>query len=189
MNDLKLFMVLVGCRPIGRNTEQHDVFFGIGNEINDLIPDLLLFWPAANNNIHIDAWRLVTQVDGYQVSIELMNAINSIKQISSTSLFFINLGGYKAGEFEEFHYKMIIAAPDKWLAIKHAKQTAFFKHTGFKGASSHIDDKYGIGVDDLFEVKEILPLNIKNKYQIKLTPHIDNNTDELHLGYMKLNSL
>ncbi|MEP6700612.1 MAG: DUF1543 domain-containing protein, partial [Bacteroidota bacterium] len=29
----KLFMLLIGCKPLGRNIEQHDIFFGIGETI------------------------------------------------------------------------------------------------------------------------------------------------------------
>lgn len=57
MAQLKLFMVLIGCKPEGRHTEQHDIFFGIGSELRDLIPDMLAFWPEANGKLHIDGWR------------------------------------------------------------------------------------------------------------------------------------
>ena len=30
-------MVLLGCRPPGRFTEQHDIFFGIGNSLKELV--------------------------------------------------------------------------------------------------------------------------------------------------------
>ena len=36
MANLKLFMVLLGCTPRGRNTEQHDIF-GVGEELQDLL--------------------------------------------------------------------------------------------------------------------------------------------------------
>jgi len=52
---------------------------------------------------------------------------------------------------------MIVAAGDKGEAVKQAKNTAFYKHTGFKGADSHIDKKYGVDVDDFFEIADISP--------------------------------
>jgi hypothetical protein len=55
MSPLKLFMVLLGCTPAGRNTEQHDVFFSIGSGLKDLIPDIVDCWPEAKGKIHIDA--------------------------------------------------------------------------------------------------------------------------------------
>ena len=125
MNNLHLFIALVGCRPPGRNTEQHDVFFGIGKEIKDLIPDLKNFWLEAKNKIHLDAWRQVDYVDNFKVEILLKEDNAEFTDLENSKLFFINLGGYKPDEFEEFYYKIIIVATDKNAAIKRAKQTAF----------------------------------------------------------------
>ena len=181
-------MVLAGCRPPGRNTEQHDVFFGIGKNIKDILPDLFNFWPEAKKEIHLDAWREVTQVAGCAISI-VPHDLFKTSVANDSKLFFINLGGYKKGEFEEFHYKMIIAAANKDLAIQQAKQSAFYRHTGFTTAPAHIDDKFGIDVDDIFEIKDILPTGIKNKYHLVITASTNTHQDILHLGYMPLNKL
>jgi hypothetical protein len=84
---------------------------------------------------------------------------------------------------------MVVAATDKAAAIKQAKQTAFFKHTHFEGASSHVDDKYGVDVDDLYTIDEILPAATKELYAIELNPIKEAQCDELHLGYFKFDSL
>lgn len=175
-------MLLIGATPPERNIEQHDVFFGIGESIKDLVPDVLAFWPG-NNKLHFDAWREINNVNGYKVEVALKN---ENKQHSAFKLFFINLGGYKQNEFEEFHYKMVIAAADKSEAINLSKQTAFFKHTSFKGATSHIDDKFGVDVDDVYEIKDILPAGVKEKYNISVMPADSPIEDELSLGYFKL---
>lgn len=176
-------MFLIGATPQGRNIEQHDVFFGIGESVKEMIPEIVEFWPEAREKMHIDAWREVTVVEGYKVTVV---AANDEQFTGSASLFFINLGGYKPDEFEEFHYKLIIPAIDKTGAITRAKQTAFFKHTGFAGAPSHVDDKFGIDVDDLFEIKDILPEKAKAQYRIVVTkdssPAVE---DIIHLGYFK----
>ena len=178
----KLYMLLIGASPRERNIEQHDVFFGIGDSIKDLVPGVTAFWPG-NNKLHFDAWREVTNVNGYKVEVVLRT---ENKQTSLFKLFFINLGGYKQTEFEEFHYKMVIAATDKAEAVNISKQTAFFKHTGFKGATSHIDDKFGVDVDDIYEIADILPVFAKEKYSIIVTPDVSLAEDEIHLGYFKL---
>jgi len=67
-------MILLGCTPKGRLTEQHDVFFGIGNSLKELIPQMKEFWPEANGQIHIDAWREVTNVENYNVEIVTKNS-------------------------------------------------------------------------------------------------------------------
>jgi hypothetical protein len=183
----KLFMLLVGCRPPGRNTEQHDTFFSIAPTVKDLVPGLKAFWPEAKKNLHIDAWREVRQVDGYTVEVHPRGEVT--EQEVDVRLFFINLGGYKRDEFDEFHYKLIIAAADKGAAIMRAKDTAFFRHTGFKGATAHVDDKYGVDVDDVYELTDILPEDIKKQYAIVLSKATEDKEDELHLGYFRLDKL
>jgi len=182
----KLFMVLIGCKPNGRHTEQHDIFFGIASQLRDLIPEMLSFWPEANGRLHVDGWREVTQVDGQEITIHPRSA--DLAQ-QAMKLFFINLGGYKKDEFEEFHYKMVVAAPDSSSAIKTAKKTAFFKHTHFDGAKSHVDDKYGIDVDDLYTIEEVLSAETLSKFQIELSTAVEPREDPLHLGYFKLSAL
>jgi hypothetical protein len=185
MRQLKLFMLLVGCKPPGRYTEQHDIFFGIGHSLAELVPDLIAFWPDSGK-LHIDAWREVTMVDGFSVTIiEKEKARSSVDE----KLFFINLGGYKEQEFEEYHYKILSVGKQKGDAIQQAKQTAFYKHTCFTGADSHIDDKYGIDVDDLYEIEDVLPAHLKEKYALQIFPAKTDVADEWHLGYTKLSSL
>jgi hypothetical protein len=187
MSDLKLYMLLLGCKPEGRNTEQHDLFFGIGKTLGDIKQDIIDFWKEAKGKIHIDAWREVQLVDSYK--IEVANREGAAASTNNEKLFFINLGGYKQNEFEEYHYKMLTVATDKGVAIQKAKQTAFYKHTGFEGAVSHVDDKYGIDVDDIYEIEDILPSHLKEKYSIQLTKATEIKEDKVHLGYLKIDKL
>jgi len=184
---LKLYMVMLGCKPEGRFTEQHDIFFGIGKSLKDLIPQMKTFWPEAKGRIHIDAWREVTLVDHF--SIEIV-ANKAMEKPVSDNLYFINLGGYKENEFEEYHYKMLTVAENLASASKNAKATAFYKHCGFKGATSHIDDKYGIDVDDIYKVSDILPIQYKELYSLKITTvKTFFEEDQLHIGYLKLDKI
>nr|WP_199158240.1 DUF1543 domain-containing protein [Pedobacter sp. ASV2] len=181
----KLFMLMLGCKPEGRQTEQHDIFFGIASSLQQLIPDIFAFWPEAKDKIHVDAWREVNYVDGCKVEVvEARETINN-----ELSLFFLNLGGYRPNEFDEPHYKMLLATPDKATAIKQAKETAFYKHTWFDGATSHIDDKYGVDVDDAFEINDVLSTKIKSLYKLKLTAAESIITDEIHLGYLPIKNI
>ena len=50
-----LYMIMLGCTPKGRFTEQHDIFFGIGTSLKELVADMKSFWPEAKGKIHIDA--------------------------------------------------------------------------------------------------------------------------------------
>lgn len=154
--------------------------------MSDVKHDILDFWKEADGKIHIDGWREVKSVDDYK--IEIVNK----KDISSShkeKLFFINLGGYKQNEFEEYHYKLLTVATGKGVGIQKAKQTAFYRHTGFEGAVSHIDDKYGIDVDEIYEIEDILPSHLKEQYSIQITKTGIAKEDELHLGYLKIDKI
>lgn len=190
MAALKLYMILMGCTPTGRLTEQHDVFFGIATTPADLVQEMLQSWPEAQGKIHVDAWREVNYVNGYEVKIIQREENDTPDSDVSTILFFLNLGGYRPGEFEEYHYKIIVAAKTKADAIDQGKKTVFFKHNSFKGARAHIDDQYGIDVDDLHVISDILPAATKAKYRIKVIPvKGEEQQDELHIGYFKISRL
>ena len=182
-NNPTLFMIMLGCKPKGRHTEQHDIFFTIADAIEQTKPAVLNFWPEAEGYVHMDAWRKVTAVDDFQIRVLPKG---SPVQSDGWKLFFINLGGYREGEFDEPHYKLLIVAKDKATAFKQAKQTAFYKHTGFAGAPSHIDDKYSIDVDDAFEIQDVLSEDLKAQYQLEIIPAVNLEADKFTLGYMPL---
>ena len=183
--EVKLYMIMLGCRPTGRCTEQHDIFFGIGSSLKELIPSMNAFWPEAKGQIHIDAWREVTAVDNFQIKVLPKGTITA----SALQLFFINLGGYKENEFEEYHYKILAVGESLSDVTKKAKDSAFYKHCGFKGATSHIDDKFGIDIDDAFKVREILQPIFTNQFEIQITPNPNAVEDQLHIGYLKMDKI
>jgi hypothetical protein len=183
----KLFMLLLGCKPKDRFTEQHDIFFDIGPDLKSLVQHIRDYWPDGGEKLHIDAWREVTLVDSFRVDVIPRS---SASELQSQRLFFINLGGYRPDEFDEFHYKMILAAADKGEAIRKGKETAFYRHTGFSGAESHIDDKYGVDVDDIYNIEDILPEAVKSRYCLQLTKtNGDDRQDPVRLGYFQLHKL
>ncbi len=182
---MKLYMIMVGCRPEGRFTEQHDIFFGIGNSLKEMVPQLKSFWPEVKGRIHIDAWREVNIVDNHK--IEIVSKEEAVA--NTTQLYFINLGGYKENEFEEYHYKIITTGDTLAEATKKAKATSFYKHYDFPGANSHIDDKYGIAVDDIYKIEEILTPELKEKFALKITEIENAIEDDLHIGYLKLEKI
>ena len=86
---------------------------------------------------------------------------------------------------EEYHYKQLVVAKDLAEATKVAKDTVFWKHH----ESSHIDDKYGIDVDDIYEVSDMLSSTLKEKYQIQIVPNTEGVEDPLEVGYLKISKL
>ena len=179
-------MVLLGSKAPHRNVEQHDFFFGIAGSLKELVPAMRRFWPEAGNSLHIDGWREVNHVAGYEVKVVLKQ---ETILLSSNKLFFINLGGYQSGILEEQHYTVLSVHEDRTQAIQEAKKTVFFKKNTLKGAGSHIDEKYGIDVDDIYRVEEILAPEFKDKYHLLITPATDIMEDPINLGYFKLDKI
>ena len=179
---MNLFMLVLGGKPEGRFTEQHDVFFGIADKLKDLVPSMHNFWPALEGRMHIDSWRKVTRVGNYEVRIVDRSAF---KATNDLKLFFVNLGGYKPNDMEEYHYKTLVVANDLAEASKIAKESIFYKHY----ESSHIDDKYGIDVDDIYQIEDMLPAEFKQQYQLQFEIAEDAEEDRLEVGYLKISKL
>ncbi|TWR31481.1 DUF1543 domain-containing protein [Mucilaginibacter pallidiroseus] len=185
----KLFMILLGSKSPKRNVEQHDYFFGIATSLKELVPEIKAFWPEAGASIHIDGWREVHAVDGHRVEIIAKTGVN---EPPGKKLFFVNLGGYTENRLEEQHYVILSVQDDRTQAVQNAKQTVFFKSAtvkGMKGANSHIDEKYGIDVDDIYRIEDILSPAQKAMYHIALTPQTNLPEDKITLGYFKLDKL
>ena len=182
---MKLFYIILGATPPGRNTEQHDIFFGIAENLKDLIPDMKKFWIEAKGKIHIDAYKEVQFVDGFEVKIVEKNS-----ELIDNHIFFINLGGYKRGQFEELHEQILMVDQSMSKIIRRVKKTEFYKTMGFPEAVSHIDDKHGVDIDDIFKVTDILPEKMKEKYSIILEKSEEENQENsTHIGYLKLSKL
>lgn len=178
---MNLYMIKLGATPNGRLIEQHDVFFGIGESVADLIPHFERAWTQIKDIWHIDAYRVVSRVGGYQVRVIDKEAFVD----NGLHLYFINMGGYKAGEFEEFHHKMLVVASDLAGAVSLAKQSAFYQEFDAGGrAVSHIDNKYGVDVDDAHKVSDVLNDEFKAKYALQIQPCDDDMADEFVIGYL-----
>ena len=79
-------------------------------------------------------------------------------------------------------------AENKGEAVQQAKQTAFYKHMGFTGATSHIDDKYGVDVDDLYQIEDVLPAVFKEHYVLQIIEQAGAE-DNIHPCYLPLQKL
>lgn len=182
---MKLFYIILGATPKGRNIEQHDVFFGIAENLKDLVPDMKEFWKEAEGKIHIDCYQEVRFVDGFEVKV-----VEKTENISEDQLYFINLGGYKKSYFEEFHEQHLMVGKSMGEVIKRVKETEFYKTMGFENAVSHIDDKHGVDIDEIFNVNDILPVKMKEKYSIVLEKSdVEDQGNFVGLGYLKIDKI
>ena len=190
-----LYMVQLGGRPKGRLIEQHDMFFGVADKVSELIEAINAHWFEVKNKWHLDSYRAITKVDNY--SVKLIDSMDSSANdiMNDLKLFFINLGGYQQGSFEEFHYKLLIVATTQAEAIKQAKQSDFYKAFTYKdkdspfNTASHIDDKFEVDIDDIYNVNDLIS---NFKLLIKPIPNdshkvIDDDKD--YVGYLSIKNL
>ena len=215
--ELGLYTVLLGCTPKGRHIEQHDVLFGVARKLDDLSDTIKEFWYkpvlsemsgavkkmlpgidiaileknllatlSRRDKVHIDAWMRVDHVDGYKVTIQKAAAQ---KSEDSLKLFFINLGGYREKEFEEYHKKLFMVAPKVSDVFERIMTLDFMKEyspeeLGIAGGA-HLDDQYKIDMlaDDIVCVSEA----IGDDYMIGLE-RVDIHTEnEMVVGYAHIN--
>ncbi len=153
---------MLGGRPKGVNVEQHDVIFAVGDSIKDVTEVAKKHWKIL---VHIDSYVAIEEVDGYKVKITQDKNL----QPEEMKLFFVNLGGYKPNDLEEYHKKLVLPARSEDEAKALARKDSFFAEGIKKGnAVTHIDDKFGVigfDVDDVLIVNE----QIDPKYKIILT--------------------
>ncbi|WP_372829454.1 DUF1543 domain-containing protein [Psychrobacter maritimus] len=191
---LTLFMVQLGGRPKGRLIEQHDIFFGVANEVSELIDDINHHWPEVKNKWHIDSYRAISKVDNY--AIKLVESSSQAESANDLKLFFINLGGYQQGSFEEFHYKLLIVAATQADAIKQAKQSKFYKQFTFKdkdspfNAASHIDDKFEVDIDNIYNVNDLISnVRLLIEPMANDSHELVNTDDKEYVGYLSIKNL
>ncbi len=184
---MKLFLLLLGAEAPGRVVEQHDYFFGIAESLAALMPDVKAFWPEAGASLHLDGWREVTKVENYALRI-VSHAEKS--PIPHLNLFFLNLGGYTTGKLEEQHYTMLTVQENRLKAVQASKNNLFFKTNSLKGiATAHIDEKYGVNVDSVHHINDLISPAIKAQYKIVFDDGTDLPEDKIHLGYFKLDKI
>ena len=216
--NMKLFMLKIGARPQGRLIEQHDVMFVIANSLSETIESVNQHWPAVKNNWHLDAWREVKRVGDYQILLSTVSLskdglskdnaladnifaddrVDNKLDSQGKQLYFVNLGGYLPGQFEEFHYKTLVVAETLGKATAQVKKTAFYQDYTFDNvdtaksgvATSHVDDKHQLDLDDIHCVADLLPNDVALTIQPLTEPEKNQLPyDALHIGYLSLKQI
>lgn len=149
-DNLKLFMVLIGGHTPTSNLEVHDMRFVTAHTLRDTYETLQSEWWGAPDTLHIDVWGEVAQIDGFDVSL------SEEPYRGTDKLYFINLGGYVADQFDEVHKNVLIVEKSLPYARKRAKDSVA------EWTQPHKDTE--------FEIEKILPLTKIGRYHIHLTP-------------------
>lgn len=112
---LRLFVVMLGGRHARANTEVHDVVFAVAPHIEQAYPQLRQQWFGEAAGLHLDSWMTVDGVEQWQVRLSA-----EAPAADAPRLYFVNLGGYVAGEFGEAHRYLLVVAGD----VAEAKRKA-----------------------------------------------------------------
>ncbi len=180
MNKLQLFIALLGGYNKGDLLESHNLFIGVGTDLESMKSQMKESWPAAT---HLDAYMILNHVDGFDISIkEGVPVENAESQFPM--LVIGNIGYYREGHFTEFHKLMpfVIRDANESIHEKLKRDPDFAEGQSLAEATrSHLDDKHVItafDVDDVINVQK----NISG-YVIELVPSNDKTENVLKLGY------
>lgn len=115
---MKLFAIYIGGELQGANIELHDMRFVVARSIGETYEELKRQWWGIPKSLHIDCWAELSQVDGYNVDLR-PEPFTGLEK-----LYYINLGGYDGGEFQEKHKNVFIVASTVTEAKKRALKEA-----------------------------------------------------------------
>ena len=169
---LSLFIVVLGGRSLKSNIEIHDVRWVLGEKIEDTFPELRKQWLGKKSGLHIDSYKCIKYIDGYQIVIYKSNKDNlNPPKIDDLKLWFVNLGGYNPKKMYEEHEFNLIVAKKAIQAKNKAK-----KNWESNLKNKHNDDYSAINY--LEQVDDLHPIKIKN-WEIKLIPDVQERSEKI----------
>lgn len=180
MEDLKLFIVLLGGYNPGDLLEAHNLFIGVGSELESLKPQMKKSWPGTT---HVDAYMILNHVDGFDIRLKPGTPAENAEK-TFPMLVIGNIGYYKEGHFTEFHKLMPFVLKDVNDSIneKLKRDPDFSEGQALSEATrSHLDDKHVVAAFDVDDV-----VNVQQKltgYIVELVPSKNPKENILKLGY------
>ena len=182
--NISLFIVVLGGRSLKSNIEIHDVRWVVGERIEDTFPQLRKQWLGKRSGLHIDSYKCIKYVDGYEIVLSESNRDRLISPSRGDfSLWFVNLGGYNPKKMYEEHEFNLIVAKKALDAKKKAK-----KDWESNLKNKHNDDTSGINY--LEQVDDLQPVKIKN-WEIHLIPDPKERNEKLipdWYGYRRIDN-
>ena len=153
---LSLYIVVLGGRSLKSNIEIHDVRWVLGRSIEDTFPELRKQWLGKISGLHIDSYKCIKYVDGYEIVISKSNKLNlNSPKTDDLTLWFVNLGGYNPKKmYEEHEFNLIVAKK----AIEAKKKA---KNNWQANVKNKHNDDYS-NINHLEQVDDLHPVKIKN---------------------------
>lgn len=72
------------------------------------------YWLEGWYNFYIDVWWEVMYVDGFEVLVNQCEFLD-------VKFYFVNLGGYQCGVFDELYFKMLMVVESMGEVVKWVK--------------------------------------------------------------------
>ena len=191
LENITLYLVVLGGRADKANIELHDVRWVVGSKIEDTYDTLRKDWFGSPKGLHIDSYKKIRYIDGYKINLinfEKKN-IDKKKLVKKNKakkyLWFVIIGGYNPTSMQEKHEFGLVIASTKLEAKNIAKSKWLI---GFK--KKHKDDIYSLEM--LFSCVDCELINNIGNWEIELIP--DNNFIEENnypdwYGYQKIDGI
>ena len=177
MQNLQLFVVLLGGYNPGDLIESHNLFIGVGTDVQSLLPEMKKSWPYTT---HVDGYMILKHVDGFDIQIKAGEPAGT----EFPNLIMANIGFYKKGKFAEFHnlIPFVLTGKNDSILEKMKRDPDFLEGQSLaESTRSHIDDKHSItsfDVDDVINVQKII-----KGYVVGLVPSVTKTENILEMGY------
>ena len=108
LENISLYLVVLGGRAKKANIELHDVRWVVGSRIEDTYDTLRKDWFGLPKGLHIDSYKKIKYLDGYKINlrnVENLKINNKFSNKSNTkkNLWFLKIGGYDPISLQEKH--------------------------------------------------------------------------------------
>ena len=160
VEEVYLFLVVLGGRAKKANIELHDVRWVVGSRIEDTFDALRNDWFGNFEGLHIDSYKKIKHVDGYKIYLKnienkkLKNKKffngNAVKK----NLWFVNIGGYDPNSMQEKHEFGLVVASSK-LEAKNMAKTKWLMGVKKKHKDDILSLKKLIGCDECKLIQNI----------------------------------
>ena len=127
VEEVYLFLVVLGGRAKKANIELHDVRWVVGSRIEDTYDVLRRHWFGTFQGLHIDSYKKINYVDGYKINLKnienkkIKNEKSFIRDNNKKNLWFVNIGGYDPLSMQEKHEFGLVVASSSVEAKNKAK--------------------------------------------------------------------
>ena len=163
----RLFAVCLGGRAPGCRVELHDVAFAVGTDLESTHMQLLDQWFGSPDGLHVDAWAVLDRVPGYR--IELVRGAPA----QGPKLYFVNIGGYRPGEFGERHALAFYAGPSPAGVKARARREL-------------LPGKDSVNRDDLHAIDDLIEVSPGEGWALRLIADTEAGAAQVTNGYFPL---